>query len=212
RRTRRHAPCADRRRQKLQAHAGAAVLEDPVSSRPALDLCRRAPRADFRADQRGRRRVPDQFRRTRPADQRSCRALRSRRHLCGDLLGHSGELPVLHGDGKGRAMAETGRLRASAPPVPWFDPVTLVRILILLAVLVIWELVAASGWLYRDVVPSLLAIGQALIKTIVSPDYYYHLGVTAGEVGTALIIGGLSGLVVGIALGANRFLSQAFES
>ena len=41
--------------------------------------------------------------------------------------------------------------------------------------------------------------------------YYYNLGVTAGEIGLALLIGGGSGLVVGIVLGANRFLSKAFE-
>ena len=45
-----------------------------------------------------------------------------------------------------------------------------------------------------------------------SGEYYFHLGVTAGEIGTALAIGGLSGLAVGILLGANRFLSKAFES
>jgi len=109
-------------------------------------------------------------------------------------------------------MAETGRLKAAAIPAPLLDPVTLVRIAIVMGLLVVWELVSASGWLYRDVVPSLLAIGQALIKTLSSPDYYFHLGVTSGEVGTALVIGGLSGLVVGIALGANRFLSKSFES
>ena len=38
----------------------------------------------------------------------------------------------------------------------------LLRIGIVAAILVIWELLAASGLLYRDVVPSLLAIGKAL--------------------------------------------------
>ena len=109
-------------------------------------------------------------------------------------------------------MAETGRLREAAIPAPLVDPVTLVRIAIVVGVLVTWEFVSASGWLYRDVVPSLLAIGGALIKTLSNPDYYFHLGVTSGEVGTALVIGGISGLVVGIALGANRFLSKSFES
>ena len=42
--------------------------------------------------------------------------------------------------------------------------------------------------------------------------YYWHLGVTAGEIGTALLIGGLSGLAVGILLGSNRLLSSAFEA
>src|SRR5262249_31803535 len=36
-------------------------------------------------------------------------------------------------------------------------------------------------------------------------------GVTAGEVGTSLLVGGLSGLVTGLVLGGNRVLSKAFE-
>ena len=75
-----------------------------------------------------------------------------------------------------------------------------------------WEFLAHSGWLYRDVVPSLMAIGHALIELLTQPNYYCNLGVTAGEIGAALAIGGLSGLAVGIVLGANRFLSKAFEA
>jgi len=90
--------------------------------------------------------------------------------------------------------------------------VTQLRIVIVLTLLVTWELVARSGLLYRDVVPSLLAIGGAVYKLLSSPDYYYHLGVTASEIGTGLAIGGITGLVVGIVLGANRFLSRTYES
>jgi ABC-type nitrate/sulfonate/bicarbonate transport system permease component len=109
-------------------------------------------------------------------------------------------------------MAETGRLRQTAVPAPAVSPVTLLRVAIILGVLAVWEFLSHSGWLYRDVVPSLLAIGRALIVLLASGDYYFNLGVTTGEIGTALLIGGLSGLVVGIVLGANRFLSKAFES
>ncbi len=42
----------------------------------------------------------------------------------------------------------------------------------------------APACLYRDVVPSLFAIGAALVKLLSSPDFYWNLGVTAGEVGT----------------------------
>jgi ABC-type nitrate/sulfonate/bicarbonate transport system permease component len=76
----------------------------------------------------------------------------------------------------------------------------------------VWEFLSHSGWLYRDVVPSLLAIGRALINLLSGGEYFFHLGVTAGEIGLALSIGGLSGLAVGILLGANPFLSKAFES
>jgi NitT/TauT family transport system permease protein len=75
----------------------------------------------------------------------------------------------------------------------------------------LWEFLSHSGWLYRDVVPSLLAIGRALINLLTGREYYFNLTVTAGEIGAALAIGGLSGMLVGLVLGANRFLSKAFE-
>jgi len=106
-------------------------------------------------------------------------------------------------------MAETGRLRQTAAPL--ISPVTLLRLAIVLGVLAAWEFLAHSGWLYRDVVPSLLSIGRALAGLLGSFEFYFNLGVTAAEIAAALAIGGLSGLVVGILLGANRFLSRAFE-
>jgi NitT/TauT family transport system permease protein len=107
-------------------------------------------------------------------------------------------------------MAETGRLTRAA--VPGLSPVTLLRAAIILSALAVWELLSHSGWLYRDVVPSLLSILRALIALLTSPSYYFNLGVTASEIATALAIGGLSGVAVGILLGANRFMSKAFES
>ncbi|HYC15672.1 MAG TPA: ABC transporter permease [Pseudolabrys sp.] len=108
-------------------------------------------------------------------------------------------------------MAETGRLRQAAVAAPIVNPVTLLRVAIILGVLALWELLADSGWLYRDVVPSLLSIGRALATLLSDRSYYFHLGVTAAEIATALTIGGLAGLVVGLLLGGNRFLSKAFE-
>jgi ABC-type nitrate/sulfonate/bicarbonate transport system permease component len=107
-------------------------------------------------------------------------------------------------------MAETGRLRQAAP-APAISPVTLLRVAIIVAVLAIWEYLAHSGWLYRDVVPSLVLIARALIDLLAHGQYYYNLGVTIGEIALALLIGGGAGLVVGLVLGANRFLSKAFE-
>jgi ABC-type nitrate/sulfonate/bicarbonate transport system permease component len=108
-------------------------------------------------------------------------------------------------------MAETDRLRQPAAAAPILRPVTLLRAAIILCVLAIWEFLSHSGWLYRDVVPSLLAIGGALADLLSHADYYYNLGVTTAEIGAALAIGGVSGLAVGILLGANRFLAKAFE-
>jgi len=111
-------------------------------------------------------------------------------------------------------MAEAGRLTATAaPPLrALLRPVTLLRIAIIVVVLGTWELVAASGLLYRDVVPSLAAIAVALGKTLSDPAFYLHLGTTFYEIGLALLIGGASGLAVGLALGASKLLSRAYEA
>jgi NitT/TauT family transport system permease protein len=109
-------------------------------------------------------------------------------------------------------MAETGQLRHTAANAPAISPVTLLRIAIIVGVLTVWEFLSHSGWLYRDVVPSLLAIGRTLADLLSSGEFYFNLSVTAAEIGMALAIGGLSGLAAGILLGANPFLSKAFES
>jgi ABC-type nitrate/sulfonate/bicarbonate transport system permease component len=90
--------------------------------------------------------------------------------------------------------------------------VTIVRIAIVAVLLAGWEALARSGLLFRDVVPSLEAIGRAVFRLLVAPELYANLGVTLAEIGIALVIGGLSGLAVGILLGANRFLARAYES
>ena len=99
-----------------------------------------------------------------------------------------------------RARASTGRR------------VLLLRIAIVAVALAAWEALAMSGLLFRDVVPPLQAIGRALVALLSAPDFFANLGVTAMEIAVAVAIGGVLGLAVGIALGANRFLSNAFES
>jgi NitT/TauT family transport system permease protein len=124
-------------------------------------------------------------------------------------------------------MAQIGHLTRvpAAAGERWLSPVTRLRIIILVAIIGTWELVAASGWLLRDVVPSTLTIGRALVELLSHPDlkvtlagyvlwipaFYWHLYVTISEVAIALLIGGTSGLAVGLLLGANPFLARAFE-
>lgn len=104
------------------------------------------------------------------------------------------------------AMTATGMTRRSAATA-----VTLLRFAIIATVLLGWEALARSGLLFRDVVPSLLAIGAAEWGLLTSTQFYEHLGWTLFEVGAALLIGGTAGLLVGFALGASRFLARAFE-
>lgn len=108
-------------------------------------------------------------------------------------------------------MAETGRLTRAPAAILNVSPVLLLRIAIITTIVVVWEAVAASGLLFRDVVPSLFTIGAAIATILLDPDYYRHLWITLAEVATAMLIGGSLGLAAGLALGANRFLSEAFE-
>lgn len=108
-------------------------------------------------------------------------------------------------------MAETGRLTQAMAAAPLLSPVTVLRAAIIVAVLAIWQFLSLSGWLYRDVIPPLPAIARALVELLSSGPYYFNLGVTAGEIGLALLIGGAAGMAVGIVLGGNRFMALAFE-
>jgi NitT/TauT family transport system permease protein len=129
-------------------------------------------------------------------------------------------------------MAQTGHLTATPSAAgAMLGPVGRLRAVIVLTVVVAWEATAASGLLFRDVVPSFVTIGRSLFELLAQPDlkwpfdfwwlglkfdfwipaFYWHLYVTAAEVAIALVIGGLSGLAIGLLLGANPFLSAAFE-
>lgn len=109
-------------------------------------------------------------------------------------------------------MAHAGQLTAARPPrSAMLDPVTIVRIAIIVGVLAFWELLARSGWLYRDVVPSLVALSKAVVELLLDKDYYWNLGWTAFEVTVALGIGGVGGLLVGLILGSNKLLGKSFE-
>jgi NitT/TauT family transport system permease protein len=134
----------------------------------------------------------------------------------------------------------TQALRAAAPlvsPVTWLRIAIIVVIVVLwetaayVAQLLghIDASFAALSDIMSKVTPSLLTIGQSLFELLghadfkwpVSlggwkhdfwiPAFYWHLYVTIAEVVVAMVIGGLSGLIVGLALGANPFISSAFE-
>ena len=109
-------------------------------------------------------------------------------------------------------MADARSLSGTTPASPSGREVLILRAVIVAVVLATWEVVSMSGLVFRDVVPSLTAIGKAIGGLLVSSDFYGNLATTAIEIGVGLLIGGLSGLAAGIALGANRFLSIAYES
>jgi NitT/TauT family transport system permease protein len=108
-------------------------------------------------------------------------------------------------------MADVESLTRTRAVPAWLTPVLLVRVVTVLSVLVIWQLMAISGLLYGDVVPPLQTIGAALIKLLSASDFYWNLWITGDEIVVGLLIGGLSGLVAGLIIGANAFIAKAFE-
>ena len=104
-------------------------------------------------------------------------------------------------------MAATGIVKARSER----GRVARLRAIIVIGILLAWQGVAMSGWLFRDVVPGLYAIASALARLLASGDFYTNLGVTLAEVGGALAIGGAAGLLAGLLLGANRTLARAYE-
>jgi len=85
------------------------------------------------------------------------------------------------------------------------------RVAIVAAVLLAWQALALSGLLFRDVVPPLGAIGRAIVALLGNADFHANLAITLAEIGAALAIGGVTGVAAGLVLGANRFLSRAYE-
>ena len=100
---------------------------------------------------------------------------------------------------------------SAARGAPGRGAVALTRLALLAAALAAWEALARSGLLFRDVVPPLAAIAEAVVALLASGEYWRHLGWTGLEVGAALAIGGLAGIAVGLALGGSRLLGRAFE-
>lgn len=103
------------------------------------------------------------------------------------------------------------RLEASLVRRRSGPPVLALRIATVLALWVIWEAVARSRLVFEGVVPSSLAIIGALADLLTRPDFYWNIELTLIEVAVSLALGASAGIVVGLALGANRFAGKAFE-
>jgi len=89
--------------------------------------------------------------------------------------------------------------------------VTGVRILTILLAVAVWEALARSGLLYKDVVPPIERIIVAIFNELIASAFYYHLWITFAEVAVGFVVGSLIGLALGIVLGSNAFFRKAME-
>ncbi len=110
-------------------------------------------------------------------------------------------------------MAQTGVIGTVSGLRPRIT-VNTIRITTIVVLLVLWEVLAAvgrSGLLYKDVVPSSIQIGLAIIHEIFDPAFYHHLGITLAEHVVGFTIGSTIAVTVGIAMGANPFFRKMIE-
>jgi NitT/TauT family transport system permease protein len=100
-------------------------------------------------------------------------------------------------------MAATARLSRDGPLLP--------RLAAIVVLAVLWQALALSGLLFRDVVPPLGALATGLAGVLIDGDFYRNLLVTVWELLVAFMVGGIGGVIVGLALGASPFAAAAFE-
>mgnify|MGYP003123632441 CR=1 FL=1 len=97
------------------------------------------------------------------------------------------------------------------PAADRIDRVTLVRVATIVVLLVLWEALARSGLLYKDVVPTVGAIAGGIWGIVSDPRFYANLQVTLFEIVASVLLGTLLGVVCGIAIGGSEFVGRVFE-
>lgn len=74
-----------------------------------------------------------------------------------------------------------------------------------------WEILGASGLLYRGVMPSTAVIALALAKLLTSTSFWSNAAVTFFEIAAAVAIGSVAGLLAGITIGRSRYFAAVTE-
>ena len=87
--------------------------------------------------------------------------------------------------------------------LPWLVPLALVAV---------WQLCAARGWLSNRVLPAPLDVATAAWTLAESGELWTHVKVSAGRALTGLAVGGGLGLLLGLLTGSVRFFETLLDS
>ena len=87
--------------------------------------------------------------------------------------------------------------------LPWLVPLALVAV---------WQLCAARGWLSSRVLPAPLDVATAAWTLAESGELWTHVKVSAGRALTGLAVGGGLGLLLGLLTGSVRFFETLLDS
>jgi len=109
-------------------------------------------------------------------------------------------------DGSGRKLVASAQafLRGVALRlVPWLLPV---------ALLVLWQVFSAQGWLSTRVLPAPLEVVKAAWTLTLSGELWTHVQISAWRALTGLAIGGGLGLALGLLTGSFRWADTLLDS
>ncbi|HJV70382.1 aliphatic sulfonate ABC transporter permease SsuC [Ideonella sp.] len=87
--------------------------------------------------------------------------------------------------------------------VPWLVP---------LAILVVWELASATGWLSTRVLPEPRAVGAAFAALLGSGELAHHAAISTGRALAGLALGGSAGLLLGLLCGTFRWAETLLDA
>lgn len=86
---------------------------------------------------------------------------------------------------------------------PWLVPV---------AILVLWELAARSGYIEQRVLPAPSAVATAFWETAKSGALLHHVGISFNRALVGLLVGGGTGFVLGVLNGTSRHAELLLDS
>jgi ABC-type nitrate/sulfonate/bicarbonate transport system permease component len=68
-------------------------------------------------------------------------------------------------------------------------------------VIALWQLAGSAGWINALFLPTPLAIARAIYQLAISGALWHHVSVSVMRIGTGWILGTISGVIVGFAIG-----------
>lgn len=83
--------------------------------------------------------------------------------------------------------------------------------LTILALVLLWEVVARSGVLFEGLFPSFVKIMEEVWRHVAGVILLPHLAATFYEVGVGFAVGTFLGVPLGLIMGRNKYLGQVFE-
>jgi sulfonate transport system permease protein len=72
------------------------------------------------------------------------------------------------------------------------------------ALLLLWQLASSRGWMAEQILPPPARVWQSFLELADSGELASHLGFSARRVAWSLLLGGSSGMLIGLALGCSR--------